>query len=136
MSALDVIHRVRAAGGTICVVGDYLELEAPAPLPSDLVQEIKAHKAAILAALGTAKSSATVIPFAPRRVTVPSGRTVEGAEIRRSVKYNYDQMREDGMACCDWCLKCKRNGGNCKRADLREKPHRCQEFEPDHGRIE
>lgn len=102
--------------------GKRLHVDAPkGALTPELLEVLRAHKAEILAVLGATtgpKRSATVIPFAPRRVTVSCGRTAEGAEIRSIVEYSYAQMREDGMACCDWCSKCKRNGGRCRRADL------------------
>lgn len=77
-----------------------------------------------------------MVPFVPRRKAVYARRTAEGAEVRCIVDdYTYAKIQENGMACREWCTRCRRNGATCKRAD-RDKPHRCQEFEPDHEGIE
>ncbi len=52
MSAALLIGQVQAAGGSIRATDGRLKLSAPRPLPSDLVETIKAHKAEVLAYLG------------------------------------------------------------------------------------
>ncbi len=52
MTAAALIQQVQAAGGTIRATGGRLRLSAPRPLPSGLVETIKAHKAEMLAYLG------------------------------------------------------------------------------------
>ena len=47
----NLIAAVHAAGGTIRLDGDMIELAAPRPLPSDLVARIREAKPALLAAL-------------------------------------------------------------------------------------
>lgn len=51
MNALHLIAEVTRAGGAIRANGDRLDLEAPRPLPDDLIERIRQHKAEILAAL-------------------------------------------------------------------------------------
>jgi len=47
-TALQIVHDVEAAGGTIAIAGDKLKLAAPAPLPENLMSEIRRHKAEVL----------------------------------------------------------------------------------------
>lgn len=63
MNATALIEQVHAAGGEIRAEGDRLKLKAPAPLPPELVQEIKEHKAEVLAALSVSvrKQSADLL---------------------------------------------------------------------------
>lgn len=49
--AAELIASVRAAGATICRVGDGIELAAPAPLAPELIARIRAAKPALLAVL-------------------------------------------------------------------------------------
>jgi hypothetical protein len=50
--ALDLMRQVAAAGGRLRVVGDgSLQVSAPTPLPDALVENLRAHKGALLAAL-------------------------------------------------------------------------------------
>jgi hypothetical protein len=51
MSAAEIIGQVLDAGGQIAVDGADLVLTAPRPLPADLLDNLKAHKPAILEAL-------------------------------------------------------------------------------------
>ena len=51
MIAAEIIGQVLDAGGQIAVDGGDLVLTAPRPLPADLLDTLKAHKPAILAAL-------------------------------------------------------------------------------------
>jgi hypothetical protein len=48
MSALPLIEAVERAGGAIALRGDRLRLSAPEPLPENLLQELRAHKAEVL----------------------------------------------------------------------------------------
>jgi TubC N-terminal docking domain len=48
VSALPLIEAVQRAGGAIILHGDRLRLSAPEPLPEDLVQELRAHKAEVI----------------------------------------------------------------------------------------
>jgi hypothetical protein len=48
VSALPLIEAVQRAGGAILLQGDRLRLSAPEPLPEDLVQELRAHKAEVI----------------------------------------------------------------------------------------
>ena len=63
MTVSDLITEVLQAGGQIWAAGDHLELEAPRPLPSDLLERIKAHKAEILNALQTGSAAALAGAF-------------------------------------------------------------------------
>jgi len=51
MSPTDLIHAVTAAGGRLTTEDDHLVVEAPEPLPDDLVGALRRHKAEILAEL-------------------------------------------------------------------------------------
>ena len=53
-TALQLVHEVEAAGGTIAVAGDKLKLAAPAPLPENLMSELRLHKADVLKLLSDA----------------------------------------------------------------------------------
>jgi hypothetical protein len=48
MSALPLIEAVRRAGGAIALQGDRLRLSAPEPLPANLLQKLRAHKAEVI----------------------------------------------------------------------------------------
>ena len=48
-TALDLLNRVRPAGGTVEPEGDRLNLRAPQPLPAALLNELREHKAELLA---------------------------------------------------------------------------------------
>jgi hypothetical protein len=48
MSALPLIEAVERAGGAIALRGDRLQLSAPEPLPENLLQELRLHKAEVL----------------------------------------------------------------------------------------
>lgn len=48
MSALPLIEAVQRAGGAITLEGDRLRLSAPAPLPENLLQELRARKAEVI----------------------------------------------------------------------------------------
>jgi hypothetical protein len=48
MSALPLIEAVQRAGGAITLQGDRLRLSAPEPLPENLLQEIRTHKAEVI----------------------------------------------------------------------------------------
>jgi TubC N-terminal docking domain len=48
MSALPLIEAVQRAGGAITLQGDRLRLAAPEPLPQNLLQELRAHKAEVI----------------------------------------------------------------------------------------
>ena len=48
MSAVPLIEAVQRAGGAITLQGDRLRLSAPEPLPENLLQELRAHKAEVI----------------------------------------------------------------------------------------
>ena len=48
MSAVPLIEAVQRAGGAITLRGDRLRLSAPEPLPENLLEELRAHKAEVL----------------------------------------------------------------------------------------
>jgi len=50
-TARDLIGKVAAAQGRLTVKGDRLVMAAPCPLPADLIEALRAHKAEILAYL-------------------------------------------------------------------------------------
>ena len=52
MTPAVLIQQVQAAGGSIHATGGRLKLSAPRPLPPDLVETIKTHKAEVLIYLG------------------------------------------------------------------------------------
>jgi TubC N-terminal docking domain len=67
MSALPLIEAVERAGGAIALRGDRLRLSAPEPLPENLLEELRAHKAEVLDHLRLAcgamrKGTKTVTP--------------------------------------------------------------------------
>ncbi len=55
---VEVLARIQAAGGQVVVVDGKLRLQAPAPLPSGLIAEARAHKADLLALLHSPKPDA------------------------------------------------------------------------------
>jgi hypothetical protein len=62
MSALPLIEAVQRAGGTITLRGDRLRLSASAPLPENLLQELRAHKAEVIDHLQHAKQPVLAPP--------------------------------------------------------------------------
>ena len=48
MSAVPLIEAVQRAGGAITLQGDQLRLSAPEPLPENLLQELRLHKAEVI----------------------------------------------------------------------------------------
>jgi TubC N-terminal docking domain len=48
VSALPLLEAVQRAGGAITLKGDRLRLSAPEPLPENLLQELRLHKAEVL----------------------------------------------------------------------------------------
>jgi TubC N-terminal docking domain len=57
MSALPLIEAVERAGGAITLRGDRLRLSAPEPLPENLLQELRTHKAEVIDHLQHARQS-------------------------------------------------------------------------------
>jgi TubC N-terminal docking domain len=57
MSALPLIEAVQRAGGAITLQGNRLRLSAPEPLPENLLQELRAHKAEVIAHLEHAREA-------------------------------------------------------------------------------
>lgn len=78
MSAPDLIREVQANGGAIWVEGERLELEVPDSFPETLIEELRDHKAEILAALCHRADSAS-LPFPIGYGGLPAAQ-VEAAE--------------------------------------------------------
>ena len=67
MTAVDVLHAVTRAGGQLLSNGDKLIIEAPMPLPADVISLVSQHKSALLALL---HQEPPVLPSdRPRRLT-------------------------------------------------------------------
>jgi hypothetical protein len=64
MSALPLIEAVQRAGGAITLQGDRLRLSAPEPLPENLLQELRTHKAEVIDHLQHARHSGLAQPAA------------------------------------------------------------------------
>lgn len=47
MTGATLLAEVRARGGDVLLVGGRLRLRAPAPLPAELLDELRAHRAAL-----------------------------------------------------------------------------------------
>jgi hypothetical protein len=56
MSAVPLIEAVQRAGGAITLRGDRLRLSAPDPLPDNLLQKLRAHKAEVIDHLRQARA--------------------------------------------------------------------------------
>lgn len=63
IAAAELLDRVRAAGGTATVAGQYLKLRASRPLPTDLMDMLREHKSQIIAYLA-AEGADDAIPAA------------------------------------------------------------------------
>ena len=74
MSALPLIEAVRRAGGAITLRGDRLRLSAPEPLPENLLEELRAHKAEVIDHLQEARRPKLAPPEtgALTHCTIPS----------------------------------------------------------------
>ena len=90
MTTSEVLGRLEQLGGTISPVdNDSLRVRAPKPLPRDIIDDLRAHKAAIFELLvgsgGGVPSQKTVSAGVPRVATVPSGyevpRIVKGTAV-------------------------------------------------------
>ena len=62
MSALPLIEAVRRAGGAIALQGDRLRLSAVEPLPENLLQELRLHKAEVIDHLQRSRQSGPGAP--------------------------------------------------------------------------
>lgn len=51
MTASQLLHIVRAAGGELVPDGDDLRVRAPTPLPTELLDALRGHKAEVLSVL-------------------------------------------------------------------------------------
>jgi TubC N-terminal docking domain len=71
MSAVPLIEAVQRAGGAITLRGDRLRLSAPDPLPDNLLQKLRAHKAEVIDHLRQAR--------APKLAQHPTGALSHGA---------------------------------------------------------
>jgi hypothetical protein len=96
MTALEVLDAVKRAGGQLIAHGDKITMEAAAPLPADLIVQVRHHKPALLAILR---------PIPPRHAggleaTEPdhSCAWCGGIAWKRHVTYDY-------------CLTCGREDG-------------------------
>jgi hypothetical protein len=74
MSALPLIEAVHRAGAAITLRGDRLRLSAPAPLPENLLEELRAHKAEVIDHLQHARPTKLAPPAtdALAHGTIPS----------------------------------------------------------------
>ncbi len=52
MNALDIIRRVEELGGHLTIQDGQLKVQAPEPLPEDVMEAVRAHKPTIMVALG------------------------------------------------------------------------------------
>jgi hypothetical protein len=92
MIAAEIIRQVIAAGGQITADNADLVLTAPRPLPPDLLDQIKVHKPALLAALAAPAVTEEAVDAsrqdslkahkALRRRSAP--RCPEGSDIRQA----------------------------------------------------
>jgi hypothetical protein len=60
--AIDLLHQVTEAGGTVGLEGDMLRLSAPEPLPDDLLARVRQHKAEIVALLAAGELADNAAP--------------------------------------------------------------------------
>src|SRR5918996_6172164 len=67
MSALPLIQAVQRAGGAITLRGDRLRLSAPEPLPENLLEELRTHKAEVIDYLQHARQPMLGKPAADAR---------------------------------------------------------------------
>ena len=74
MSAVPLIEAVQRAGGAIILRGDRLRLSAPEPLPENLLDELRAHKAEVIDHLQHARRPKLAQPAtdALTHCTIPS----------------------------------------------------------------
>ena len=72
-SAFELLQRVRLLGGSISVRGGDVEIEAPSPLPEDLVSQIKEQKPAVMVALGAPFDDAVASILSELRPNLPPG---------------------------------------------------------------
>lgn len=64
MSVHALMKQVREVGGDLTLNGDKIHISAPSPLPADVLNDIRQHKAGIIAALTPA---VIIIPASIRR---------------------------------------------------------------------
>jgi hypothetical protein len=92
----ELLDRVRAFGGELVPVGpDLIKVRAPAPLPDDLMAELRQHKPELLAALGVRRP----YRFALRDgggVYITEARTLEDAE-RELMAFYGDRLMAVGL---------------------------------------
>jgi TubC N-terminal docking domain len=109
MSALRLIEAVQRAGGAITLLGDRLRLSAPEPLPQDLLQELRAHKAELIEHLQHARQP-KLGPPATSRLTDCTEPPVEvtGTEAvirtRTGARQTYHRRPRDPLYRAERCL--------------------------------
>jgi hypothetical protein len=81
MSAADILERVTQAGGRLILHGDKLKVRAPRPLPDDLRQAIREHKAELLQFLCAETPVPTVADFVTTCCTLEPEASVRGAAL-------------------------------------------------------
>jgi hypothetical protein len=82
-AALDILKRAQAAGVTVAADGEQLRLKAPKEPPTELIEELRAHKAELLALLAT-ESSAEAIQIKTWERPEPLPLTTDEAAARIS----------------------------------------------------
>jgi hypothetical protein len=112
--AIDLLHQVTKAGGTVGLEGDMLRLSAPQPLPGDLLARLRQHKVEIVALLAAAEPAHNAAPVsaADDRVgqDLPGGiadgvRGILAAEGAKGVPPNrWPQIQRDTrrLVDCRW----------------------------------
>ena len=84
MSAVPLIEAVQRAGGAITLQGDRLRLSAPEPLPENLLEELRAHKAEVIDHLQHARRPELAQPATDALTnvgTLPSRRSRPGSPV-------------------------------------------------------
>ena len=132
MSAVPLIEAVQRAGGAIILRGDRLRLSAPEPLPENLLEELRAHKAELIDHLQHARPPKLAQPAtgALTHCTIPSAeiaswvagvaRLATMAPPRTYPAHAWQQLIVDAERFLDdWAHRRRRSAGrrgNCSAA--------------------
>ena len=103
MSALPLIEAVQRAGGAITLQGDRLRLSAPEPLPENLLQELRTHKAEVIDHLQHAGAPEAWVDGVARLREMPPPRTYP--------EHAWQQLIIDAVRFLDsWAVQAERLG--------------------------
>jgi len=103
LTAAALLARAHAAGLIVVAEGDNLRLRGPLEPPADLLVELRAHKAEVLALLGEAVRTAAQIQLQPRPKPVDAPDGLQRAAMQRPPSWADPTARPSRGCYCSCC---------------------------------